>query len=544
MKFKGVENNSVIREIGSLFRRHNGSDWHVNVKLAPGQKKQYFSASQIPILARRRVVNATEQSRPAGFQSRVVIENTHLWCTEPIEACPIPVVSRQDDGQQWCFNFESKGTQYYLPQLELARVLFFHHAYITRLALISSGLSQEFDVQRIDKLSKALINILPTCTLPLYVRGDYALRRLLAWVLLDDDVRQSFESIARFQLQNGYDTDKYRLWRFQFEPPSLPGVELTLRGHYDQERKAFFVYEIYGVSNLTCHCPTYVDFIDPRFAERRVGRGRAVRPGPQSAPELEINDEQEPDADHTEIRIDTPVVAFEFANPIQITRIGKGKGQTGSRGQEGEQQSDASENTGLEVSTDEASTQGALPSADYDGLEDKSDDAHLYADKFEAFDAMVRQLISMSGYHRIHREIRKLPSVEGYSKHLLTDGNPRCLAFHLIKKGAHAYALLEVDTSDNKKPLSTLLLRKSSLCHDWETLVSDLEIRLVKYSLVWPTACLKHIFEDRYARIHHPKAIAISQTPQDGITRWAARVDAQLTGNRGWSTTQLTQPLA
>lgn len=27
MKFKGVENNSVIREIGSLFRRHDGPDW-------------------------------------------------------------------------------------------------------------------------------------------------------------------------------------------------------------------------------------------------------------------------------------------------------------------------------------------------------------------------------------------------------------------------------------------------------------------------------------------------------------------------------------
>jgi len=283
MKFKGVENNSVIREIGSLFRRHDGSDWHINVKLAPGQKKQHFGVSQIPVLARRRVVNASEQPRPAGFQSRIVIENTRHWRTEPIEACPIPVVNRQDDGQQWCFNFEFGGTQYYLPQLELARVLFFHHAYITRLALISGGLSQEFDVQRIDKLSKVIVNILPTCTLPLYVRGDYALRRLLAWILLDDEARLSFESIARNQLQNGYDTDKYRLWRFQFEPPPLSGVELTLRGHYDQERKAFCVYEIYGVSNLSCGCSAYVDFVDPRFAERRAGLGRAVRPGSQSA---------------------------------------------------------------------------------------------------------------------------------------------------------------------------------------------------------------------------------------------------------------------
>jgi len=525
MKFKGVEDNSVIREIGSLFRRHDGSDWHVNVKLAPGQKKQYFGASQIPILARRRVVNATEKPRSAGFQSRVVIENTRHWSTEPIEACPIPVVSRQDDAQQWCFNFEFNGTQFYLPQLEFARALFFHHAYITRLALIPSGLTQEFDVQRIDKMSKALINILTTCTLPLYVRGDYALRRLLAWILLDDDARQSFESIAYYQLQNGLNTEKYRLWRFQFEPPQLAGVELTLRGHYDQERKAFFVYEIYGVSNLICDCPAYVDFVDPQFTETRTGLGRAVLPAPQSGSELEINDEQEPDADHTEIRIDTPVVAFEFANPIQTTRIGKGKSQPGSRGKVGEP-IDLSENTGLEVSTDESTTHGTLPSADYDGLEDKSDDTHLYADKFAAFDAMVKQLVTMPDCHHIHREIRKLPCIEGYSKHLLADGNPRCLAYHRIKKDGLVYALIEVDTSDNKNRLSTLLLKQQDMLSDWDRVIQELEIRLLKGSLIWPTKFIQKKFGNKYKRVSHPKSSAKEKTwlTEDLVTRWTQRV--------------------
>jgi hypothetical protein len=454
-----------------------------------------------------------------------VIENTCHWRTEPIEACPIPVVNRQDDRQQWCFNFEFGGTQYYLPQLELARILFFHHAYITRLALISGGLSQEFDVQRLDKLSKALVNILPTCTLPLYVRGDYALRRLLAWILLDDEARLSFESIARYQLQNGYDIDKYRLWRFQFEPPPLAGVELTLRGHYDQERKAFFVYEIYGVSNLTCDCPAYVDFVDPRFAGRRTGQGCAVRPGSQSGPELEIDDEQEPDSDHTEIRIETPVVAFEFANPIQTTRVGKGKGQTGRLGQE-EDSSDSTETTGLEVSTDEASTQGTLPSADYDGLEDKSEDASLYADKFKAFNTMVQQLIGLPGYHHLHKEIRKLPNMEGYSKHLLADGTPRCLAFHRIQNDGQVYALIEVDTSDNKNRLSTLLLKSPSMLFNWEQFIQELEIRLVKGSLVWPKIYLKRTFASGYKRISHPSSTSKEKSILniESITRWTNRV--------------------
>lgn len=525
MKFKGVENNSVIREIGSLFRSHDGSNWHINVKLAPGQKKQYFGVSQIPILARRRVVNATEKQSLAGFQFKVVIESTRQWSTMLIEACPIPSVSRQDDAQQWCFVFEFDETQYYLPQLELARVLFFHHAYLARLSLIHQGLSQEFDVQRMNELSKALVNILPTCTLPLYVRGDYALRRFLAWILLDTDARQSFESIARYQLQFGYNTEKYRLWRFQFEPPPLAGVELTVRGHYDRERKAFFVYEIYGLSNLTCKCPAHVDFIDPRFNERQSSQGHSGQLGALSTTEINIDDEQKPDDELPATRIDTPVVAFEFVNPIRTTRIGKRKGQRGGRGPEREP-FDSPEKIGFEVSTDEGSIHGTLPSADYGGLDDKSDDTHLYAYKFEAFEAMVNKLVTMPNCSYMHREIRKLPAIAGCSKHLLADGNPRCLAWHRISKDNEFYTLIEVETADNKNSLSTLLLKQNGLSFNWERLIRDLEIHLLKHSLVWPTSFLNEKFGNNYKRIPHQKSSLGNKAlmEREIIDRWAERV--------------------
>lgn len=236
---------------------------------------------------------------------------------------------------------------------------------------------------------------------------------------------------------------------------------------------------------------------------------------------MKIDDEQEPD--QTEIRIDTPLVAFEFSNPIQTTRIGKGKGHTGSRGQEGDQ-SDSPENTGLEVSTGETSIHGTPPSADYDGLEDKSDDIHLYADKFEAFNAMVVQLVGMPGCRHIHREIRKLPTIDGYSKHLLADGNPRCLAFHLINKSGEVYALLEVDTSDNKNRLSTLLLKQARSFMNWDKHLSELEIRLLKRSLAWPTPFLKQVFGSDCKRIPHQKAKDKSLLEQESVQRWAERV--------------------
>lgn len=531
LEFKGVEENSKIKEIGSMFRPLNGSDWHINVKLAPRQRKKYFGISQLPVLARRRVINRTEDSPPAGFHSTVEIKNTRNWKSELINRCPIIAVSRQDDAQQWCFEFEFDGTTYYLPQLELARVLFFHHAYLARLSLIQSGLNQEFDVQKIIGMGEGLIKILPSCTLPRYAREDLALKRVLAWILLDSDARRSFESINRYQLLYGHDTKKYRLWRFQFDPPLLAGVKLTLRGHYDQELKAFFVYRVYGIANLTCRISDKVELFDPLYNEKRSGHIYPARPEDSPIHDVKIDDGQEPDSDKAEICIDSPVVTFSFANPFQVTRIGKSVGRSGGgKAIEENDHIPSSNETGLEVSTDESSTLGTLPSADYHGVEDVSNDAHLYVYKFEAFESMVEQLVNRHDCILFRREIRKFVSVAGCSKHQLVDGTPRCISFYFIKRDSSSYTLLEVDTSDGQNRLSTLLLKQIGALPEWNQKLAELEARLLKRSLVWPTSFLNQAFGGTYKRIKHPKTSSSNKIllDQDSIHHWADRVYSKM----------------
>jgi hypothetical protein len=41
---------------------------------------------------------------------------------------------------------------------------------------------------------------------------------------------------------------------------------------------------------------------------------------------------------------------------------------------------------------------------------------------------------------------------------------------------------------------------------DWERTLRELEIRLLKKSLAWPTALIKKLFSDRYKRVPHPKS--------------------------------------
>ena len=529
MKFKGLKDDSRIKGIGSVFRRHGGSDWNINVKLTPHQQKQYFGFSQVPILARRRVLNATKALPQAGFTGSVTIASTRFWEVEQIKACPIPAVNRACDAKQWCFVFDFNGVRYFLPQIELARVLFLHTAYLARLSLIHNGLSQEFDVQQESELNKVWINILPTSSLPLKSRSDDAFRQRLAWLLLDEDARHSFESIATYQLKNGYDSDKYRLWDFQFDPPALVGAELALRGHYESELNAFFVYEIDGISKLPSSCPTHVDIVDPRFDVGQPGQGRSGQARSNTGAELMIDDDEEPNTDLEELQIDAPAVIFEFAQSFKTTRIRAGKTRAGGYGTK-EVQTEPLEKNSLEVSTDESSIHGTLSPADYNATSEKNDNADIYTDKFKAFDAMVQQLVNTSDCVHTHHEIRKLPAIYGYSKNLRRDGSPRYLAWHVIKKGNQFYSLVEVDTTDNPSSLSTLLLKQKHGSFSWSQYIRELEIQLIKHSLVWPTSFLTRTIDNNYKRISHPKLPTEHKglLPRESVRKWAERVRLEI----------------
>lgn len=164
-------------------------------------------------------------------------------------------------------------------------------------------------------------------------------------------------------------------------------------------------------------------------------------------------------------------------------------------------------NDQTDVSTDEPTIRGQLPAAEFDAIDDQSDDTHLYARKFEAFSAMV-ELLRTKGCRQVSGGIRKLPALAGYSKHLLEDGNPRCIAFHLLTKHGQSYALLEVDTSDNKNRLSTLLLKQPTPYFDWQGEITILEKNLLRKPLNWPTSHLKLVFPDHHKRISYPRTLS------------------------------------
>lgn len=526
IRLNTLKDNTTILSIGSLFRRIDGSTWGVNLELWPYQKKKSLSVSQLPVLVRKRVLNSTIATKSAGYQLRINIENTESWQVCTNGDCPAlkEIKLSYLESSQLCFSFKSQdGISVYLPQIELGRALFFHDAYLARTALESDALGIEFDIVPDSVSDSTTVNVLKSSGYTQISFDNHAARRVLSWILIDPDARRSYESIGRNQKLYGKEQKGYRHWNFQFEPPQLPNAKFVVRGKFDKESNSVFVYEITTIANISHKVPGKVEFYSPKFKEYVRGEGSGGSYSTNERPEehnVQDGEDANSNTEHTQLY--APMVGVEFNNPFATTKIYKKK-QKVSSGRKVDEVKEAGNN----VSTEEGDYTGSFPQADWDIAEDNSDDAHLYANKFSCFQRMLELLESDYDCKITFKQIRKLPKIGRCGRHVLkTDDSPRCLSVVTIICNGREFHILEVDTSDATKSLSTKLLvvNKST---QWNGQLIELEQRLMKGSLSWPTEFLDLICGVKgHKSISHPQTASENKglLDPDSVSKWAQRV--------------------
>ena len=524
--FEGILENSKIQSIGSLFRRSDGSRWGINLGLFPKQDKTWLTMSNAPVIVRRRILNPTEDSSPAGYSLSFTIESTDEWQPKMLAEYPLQDAVRWMDRDEWCFYLTADdGVRYFLPQFELARALFFQNAYLSRTALEPDCINAEFDIQYVSP-ELAQINILPSSGFPSTLLDDYGARRLLSWLLLDQDVRNSFESIGRYQKLKGHDKNGYRRWHFQFDPPKLHGVRLEVRGRFDQETNCMFVYEIVAVRGINSDLPKVVEIYHPDFKEKVRGQGATgARSSADRPDDHSVDDDEDANGDYQTVGLSAVPVAFEFAKPFEARKRATKKQRSSS----GKPDEAIGTTASALVSVDEASVSGALPGAEWEVVSDETDDALLFANKFECFQRMLDGLAKF-GWVIESKQIRKLPQLSRCKKHLLDNGDPRCLAVVKLVSQAGSCHILEVDTSDATNRLSTQILRFKRQ-DTLEDQLQRLEKKLLKNSLRWPNPLLiKLCGEDGVAGVPHPKTESQDKgrLRQDSVSHWACRFNSRL----------------
>jgi hypothetical protein len=521
-RIKGFSDDSVIHGIGSLFRRIDGPRWFVNLNTLPiKSERSYLTLSQAPIMARQRVLNSRTEYSKKGYHKSFIINNTHDWKVAKVKECPIIKKYQKGDSEQYCFTFQiAEGITVYLPQFELARALFLHDGYLSRTAMMPDTLQAEFDVQVNKETGEASIDAMSSSGYKIEHYNEPSCRRVLSWILIDEDVRHSYESIGRYQLLDGKDLGQYRVWDFKFEPPTLAKTRFSVKGWFDPDSNSMLVHEILGLGDIPIDLPPTVCFSHPDFVENVNGKGNGGYAAAERPSQHEVDDEVGAGIDNKTVIIRPATIEMSFIKAIHTIKIPQKKRVSSS----GKQEDDAPEMASKDVSTDEATTTGELPNADWDNIDDLTDDSHLYLNKFESYFKMLDLLKDNYGCKLVVYSLRKLPKVARCKKHLLaTDGNPRCLSVSYIEINNVAYYLLEVDTSDTNKPLSTKVIY-ASLVEHIDYFIENVEKQLLRGSISWPKKYFDNfIGKSNHFGISHQQSDKNGSLMQEDVNNWGKR---------------------
>ena len=518
-RFKKLDDDSKILGVGSLFRGVDRKGWAINIDLT-GKKPQSIQFSNIPVLARKRVFNPTVVAKPAGLPIEFVIGNAQEWEVAKASDCPaFNAHHHGNDGNQNFFVDNVDRKRVFIPQLEMARVLFYHDPFLARLSLQHDALSEDFMLGYRDD-GQPLIVVREGAEYPVSYFNRDDNRRFLSWVLLDSDARASFESISKNLVQNQYQKGGYLRWNFQFSPPSLTGVRLGARGWSDNDTGSFFVWEITRLDYLPSEVEGEIDFYHPGY-ERKIGGKPTKGDGKQSqAPdEFDLDDDELSDSDKATLALISEQVSVSFRNPHITNRVAQKTKTVNNLIGDGDK-----EVLDKDLSPNEKEESGALPGGAWNNLDDQTDDAHLYVGKFKSFFSAIELLTSKHGCRKVSDRLVKLPKVGEGKKHWLNDTqNRRCIAIVELEHGGKAYSILEIDTSDGAAKLSTMLLTSPLgwvLSNEKVTLQ-----RIMKKSLGWPTDYFKdQLGKAAFTGIPHPKSKHSGSLPPESIEPWAQRI--------------------
>ena len=538
MAFSGrideFDDDVKIVHIGNLFKYENNPRWYINLWFNPFQEKNFVSFSQIPLLARSRILNQTDRADSqvdtgsVNFTNQVYLEEIKL------SECPVLELERDSirkfEGREWGFKFKQQnGLTVYLPQLELARVLFLTSSYLSRAAMSTADLINDFDVHTDLRADKAVINVMGTTSFPMRAFNYTAVRNMIAWILLDPNARGSFTSIARNLNVESVFNKTLRTWSFRFTPPDLKGWELGYKGKLDRASKSLLVYEITAL-DIVPDIPSMVEFWHPTFIENKMTESsdsKEKKSSYQQRPDDIVIDDEGSSSSRSEPEIMQNIdPKISFKKPF-LTKKQTGKEKFGGKSVgEGEGSGVVAD----AVSTAEPEDGGELQAADFASGEDETDYTKFYEDRFSGFFQMLEVLEKEHGCEVLNKITNELPNAGRSKKHLLKTGTPRTICCVTVVRKGTLFKILEIDTSDGIKMISTRVVMVADDEH-WNDNYRSLKQRIIASYLIWPISYLDEVFgEDRHVGIMHPsnKASGKGNIPSDSIPSWARRVSERL----------------
>ncbi|EGH25423.1 hypothetical protein PSYMO_30013, partial [Pseudomonas amygdali pv. mori str. 301020] len=314
--------------------------------------------------------------------------------------------------------FQAGGLTVWLPKFELARKLFFHSAFIARKAFEPNGLDMAFTIY--NDGDAAHIHTPAKTGAPSQLLKTKAYRNHFSWLLLNQDVKRSFESIwqslNREQERTSQDS-AYVRWAFDFMPPvSLGGVTINVLGPFDPQSNEILIWEIETLQGLRFDYRGDVFFHHPALKLPVKGERTGCVPMPSGAEDLEVDAEDEP-TDAKEPRlIHLPVEGITFDSQLS-TKIAYECARAGSYGKKAEDEQGGSKESSP-IGVGDPVSGGRLAPGEFAQLGD-GEERGQFADRFSQLCEVIEQIAQEPDITLVSLDVNPLPSVLRCSYHMI-----------------------------------------------------------------------------------------------------------------------------
>jgi hypothetical protein len=528
--FKRIPKNSQLLAIGNFYRKDSADEfWRFGSYFA----KEDYSIESIPFNIESSCVMGAgrefiqEVNQPyivKGFEKDIRLPNVSYWQNLLVGEFPHlrkKLAESPEVNRQQCFVFEAGGIRFWLPKFELARKLFFHTGFLARAAFLPNGLDMLFESQEDPEESRTSIRAFHPGVPARYIKHqDY--RRFFTWLVLNDEAKKSFNSIWRNLNTEQALVNKYWRWVFSFTPPQfLSGMKASVRGQFVAEASEFFIREVAALHDLPLAHDGAVNFFHSKVKRpiKGTGEGGNGSSDPYGGGS-EVDDQEEADDDKSMDLIELPSESLSYSKYIEtkIEYSGKRKGKAGKEDEE----EDGNSGNG---STQDPVEGGTAKPTDVDQL-DEEESLQEYQNRFLLLLEVLKELGKSGDQKYCGKQVRPLPVVKRCKFHMLNETTKRCylLAQFRLPNGAYRY-ILEIDTSDRKRSLSTKIIQfKPGV--DRDEVVEEILKRTVKYSLRWPQEYIQ-LHASYVKEVVHPK-FKSGSCSDHSISSWKNRIQTLL----------------
>lgn len=520
---KKIPVNAKLVGLGNCFRREQPSDfWHFSAYFAQQNAElltENFDLEALCVMGLGRTFVQNEQLFiPGGYRKSFQLPPVEQWQDARLGSfsrLAKKLSANREIANQRCFLIQSGDLKVWLPKVELARRLFFHAGFLVRAAYLPNSLDLMFNVSP-KPYGAYAIDTLDANGAPVDFIRQPVYRAYLSWLLLNPDIRQSFNSIWQCLNQEQHIANGNCRWVFNFIPPSgLSGLMVDAAGIFNEDKNELLVWEVNTVHGLPNAVSGEVTFTHPKLKEQVRTQGSGVgQSGGTGSRDLLIDTELEPSLNTNRILLDLLSGGLNIKDPIP-TKV-KYAGELYSGVGRKSSDADEAETAPLAVGTKDDVIGGTGKGAEFDGLPEQDDDTERFKDKFKVFIEIIHQLAEEPGMALLSLVVKPLPEVRRCHLHLMADGTPRCYLLAKFRVSGQIRYVLEVDTSDNKRRLSTRLfsLKQGVLEHEFFQI---LFVLLLRCSLRWPELLFENQSE-KCERVMHPATQGVSNM------KWLERV--------------------